>query len=641
MRSRNGVQSNLNFVERKQKRMDKLLFPHDNMRAVQKEMIALVQQCLEKKTPLVVHAPTGLGKTAATLAPAISHAISKDLVVFFLTSRHTQHLIALKTLEEIKKKYSTPVGAISIVGKKHLCSQPGVSTLRSDDFMEYCRALREDGKCSFYVNARDAGKPTKKAEFVAGELLKELPLPSEKILERGTEQEMCAYELTLMLAGSAKVIVADYNHLFNASIREGLLAKIGKKLEQCVIIIDEGHNLPGRIREHLTQRLSSVMLKRGITEAKKYDYPEVLEILVQIQDIMNMLSKGMFRNQERLVTKDQFMNEVKKIKDFEEMKVLLEFAADGIREEQKTSSVGSVLSFLEGWNEGDEGYSRILSIKDFRGESVTLLSHRCLDPSIAAKEVIGKAHCTILMSGTLTPTSMFTDVLGFNDDTVEKEFPSPFPVANKMSLIVPGVTTKFTERSESQYKKISDTCCSIANEIKGCSAIFFPSYAIMESVAKYLVEDCVKTVFTEDPRATKEERQQLLERFAKYKDLGAVLLGVAAGSFGEGVDLPGILKSVIVVGIPLDRPDLETQELIKYYDRKFRRGWDYGYILPAITKTLQNAGRCIRSETDRGVLVFLDDRYALPMYSRCFPKDWNPVVAVNPVPFVKKFFAQQ
>ena len=620
--------------------MDKLLFPHETMRDIQKEMVSVVQKCIETKTPLVVHAPTGLGKTAATLAPAISHAMNKDLVVFFLTSRHTQHLIALKTLEEIKKKHNTPVGAISIIGKKHLCAQGGVTTLRSDDFMEYCRAMREDSKCHYYVNARDAGKPTKKAEFVAAELMKELPLPSEKILQRSSEEGLCPYEITLMLAQNVKVIVADYNHLFSDGIREGLLQKVGKKLEQCIIIIDEGHNLAGRIREHLTHRLSSIILKRAILEAKKYQYPEVLEILIGIQDILNKFSKGMFRNQEKLITKDEFLQEVSKIRDFEDIKTQLEFAADGIREEQKTSSVGIVLGFLQYWDEGDEGFSRILSIKDFRNEQVTLLSHRCLDPSFTAKAVIDKAHCTILMSGTLTPTSMFKDVLGFPENTVQKEFPSPFPVANKVCLVVPGVTTKFAERSESQYQKIAKHCSTIVNEIKGCSAIFFPSYAIRDSVSKYFVDDCVKTVFTEDARANKEERQQLLERFAKYKDIGAVLLGVAAGSFGEGVDLPGVLKSVIVVGIPLDRPDLETQELIKYYDRKFHRGWDYGYILPAITKTLQNAGRCIRSETDRGVLIFMDDRYALPMYSRCFPKDWNPIVAVNPVPHVKKFFAQ-
>jgi len=267
-----------------------------------------------------------------------------------------------------------------------------------------------------------------------------------------------------------------------------------------------------------------------------------------------------------------------------------------------------------------------------------LLSHRCLDPSIAAKAVIEKSHCTILMSGTLTPTAMYADILGFPKKTVQRELPSPFPVSNKISLIVPNATTRYSQRTEGQYMRISDICANITNAIPGCSAIFFPSYALRDAVAKHFSTACKKTVFMEDSSATKEDRQDLLKRFESYKDHGAVLLGVAAGSFGEGIDLPGILKSVIVVGIPLDRPNLETKELIQYYDRKFGKGWEYGYVLPAITKTLQNAGRCIRSETDRGVLVFLDERYAQPMYSRCFPKDWNPKVTANPLPHIQNFF---
>ncbi|MBI4145141.1 ATP-dependent DNA helicase [Candidatus Woesearchaeota archaeon] len=622
--------------------MGDMLFPHENVRDVQNEMLALVQKCIETRTPLLVHAPTGLGKTAATLAPAVTYAKDKDLVVFFLTSRHTQHLIAIQTLKDIKQRFNVNPGTVSIVGKKNLCAQSGVTTLRSDDFLEYCRALREDGKCSYYLNTRTTnGLVQPKAELVAVELRNELPAPSEHILNRGTEQEMCPYELTVAVAKDAKVIIADYNYLFNARIRDAFLSKIGKKLEQCIVIIDEGHNLPGRLREQQTQRLSSLTIRRAIKEAKKYSYNEVLDALVGVQDILNKLSLGLFRDQERLVTKQQFVDEIKRVKDYEELAVLFEWAADGIREEQKTSAIGGIASFLKGWNEGDVGYSRIIAVKQFGNEPVTVLSHRCMDPSLAAKEVIDNAHNVIMMSGTLTPTSMFADVLGFPKTTVQKEFPSPFPVANKVSLIVPGVTTKFTARSEGQFKNIASICANIVNSVPGCSAIFFPSYLLRDEVAKFLQDAVAKTVFFEDPRATKEDRQELLKRFAQYKDSGAVLLGVAAGSFGEGVDLPGILKSVIVVGIPLDRPDLETKELINYYDKKFHRGWDYGYILPAVTKTLQNAGRCIRSETDRGVLVFMDERYATQMYARCFPKDWNPKLTADPVAHVKRFFATQ
>jgi DNA excision repair protein ERCC-2 len=117
-------------------------------------------------------------------------------------------------------------------------------------------------------------------------------------------------------------------------------------------------------------------------------------------------------------------------------------------------------------------------------------------------------------------------------------------------------------------------------------------------------------------------------------------MGVAAGSFGEGVDLPGVVKGVIVIGLPLDRPDLETTELITYYDKKFGKGWEYGYILPAMTRGIQNAGRCIRSESDRGVLVFLDERYPWPRYKSCFPPEWNLKTAPDYAEDISMFFGR-
>ena len=123
-----------------------------------------------------------------------------------------------------------------------------------------------------------------------------------------------------------------------------------------------------------------------------------------------------------------------------------------------------------------------------------------------------------------------------------------------------------------------------------------------------------------------------------YKDKGAVLLGIATGSFGEGIDMPDVLKAVIIVGLPLNPPDVETNALIAYYNKKYSKGWDYAYIFPAITKCMQGAGRCIRSETDRGVVVFMDERFALSNYSRCFPPDYGMKITKNVGLEIKEFF---
>ncbi|MBU0536152.1 MAG: hypothetical protein KKE20_04250 [Nanoarchaeota archaeon] len=206
-------------------------------------------------------------------------------------------------------------------------------------------------------------------------------------------------------------------------------------------------------------------------------------------------------------------------------------------------------------------------------------------------------------------------------------------------MIIPETTTKFNQRNEQQFQRIAKIISEIVNLVPGNSAIFFPSYGLRDQVYKYFYDLCEKTTFKEQPGMTKEEKTDFLERFKGYQKTGAVLLGASTGSFGEGVDLPGdLLKAVIVVGLPLEHPDLETKELIKYFDKKFGKGWDYGYIFPALNRCLQNAGRCIRSETDKGVVVFLDERYVWPMYKRCFNQEEDIKVSRHYKELVEEFF---
>jgi DNA excision repair protein ERCC-2 len=192
-------------------------------------------------------------------------------------------------------------------------------------------------------------------------------------------------------------------------------------------------------------------------------------------------------------------------------------------------------------------------------------------------------------------------------------------------------------RSERQYKEIAAVCADIANKVPGCVMLFFPSYRLRDDVAIFFAEAYEKSILYESPGMDKDEKQKLLDKFSLSK---GALMAVAAGSFGEGIDLPGIIKGVIVVGLPLDRPDLETTELISYYDKKFGKGWEYGYILPAMTRCIQNAGRCIRSETDRGILVFLDERYAWPRYKNCFPPEWEMNITVDYEEEIARFFGK-
>ena len=621
--------------------MKENLFPYKTIRPVQDNLLDEIYSAFKNKKNLIVHAPTGLGKTAAALSPALSFALKKDLTIFFLTSRHTQHHLAIETLKDIKEKHNINIDSVDIIGKQWMCIQEHVTELYSNEFNEYCKAVREKHECEFYENTRKRDtKVTPEAKRVLEEIKKISPCHSEQIIEICKKEKLCPYEISTLLARDAKVIIADYYYIFHPTISDYFFKKTNKKLEDSIIIVDEAHNLPSRMRNLLTQKLSNFILDNAIREAKKYKYDELIAKLKHIKYILEGLAdriKGY--GKEILISKKEFIDKVKEIDDYDILITDFEFAADDIREKQRASYIGSVASFLNKWLGGDKGFARILSYAETKQKPYISLSYRCLDPSLLSTVVVENSFSTIMMSGTLTPTNMYSDLLGFNKDTVQKEFTSPFPEKNRLTLVIPETTTKFTRRNEEQYRRIAEICSSITNIINGNSAIFFPSYMLMNDVNKFFLEFSDKEVIAEQPGMSKEAKHDVLERFKERSNKGAVLLGVASGSFGEGIDLPGdFLKAVIVVGIPLQKPDLEVGELIKYYDEKFGKGWDYGYIFPAILKSMQNAGRCIRSETDKGVVVFLDERFALEKYKKCFSKEMNAKITRDYIREIKDFF---
>ena len=631
-----------------------LFFPHEKVRNIQDNLILEADNCIKNKQNLIVHAPTGLGKTASTLPIALSHALKNNLTVFFLTSRHTQHLIALETLKQIKKKYNQEIIAVDLIGKKWMCPVPGTDELSSYEFFEFCKSTKTDNKCEFYTNSRKkSGNPSIKSQKAVDDIKKISPCSCEDLIKFCTEQKLCPYETSLLLAKQASVIIADYYYIFSPSIRDNFFNKTEKTLASSILIIDEGHNLPKRSRELLSQNMSSFSIKNAIKEARKYDYKETAKLLSDIKetfynyekeftekDQQKLTNKEFFSAEnERLIKKQEFSEKINLIDDYQTIIANFEFIAKEIREKQRRSYIGGIANFLVKWEGPDKAFARILSSKEYKGRPNIILSYKCLDPSLQTKEIVNNSYSTIIMSGTLTPTSMYKEILGF-ENAIEKEYQSPFPHENKLSLIIPETTTKFTARSPEQYKKIALNLSKIINNVPGNSAVFFPSYRLRDDINYYFSNLCKKTTFLEMPGMNKTEKQEFLEKFKSYKDEGAVLLGVAAANFAEGIDLPGdLLKAVVVVGLPLQKPDLETKELIDYYEKKYKKGWDYGYIFPAITKCLQSAGRCIRSETDKGVIIFLDQRFAWPNYKKCFPIDLNIKITKLYEERIKEFFS--
>ncbi len=604
-----------------------ILFPYETIRNTQNSFINDVLECIKDNKSLIAHVPTGVGKTAGIIAPLLPYAIKNKLTVFFLTPKHTQHNIVIETLKIIKEKYKLDLIVADFIGKQGMCLQENVQNLENSEFHNFCNHLVENKTCEYYEKFHNN---INKAPFVK-DIKKKLPLHVQDLIERSRLEKLCPYEVTAEVAKDANIIIADYLHVLQPQIRETLFKKINKDIKDCILIFDEAHNLDKRARELLSVSLSTFLLDLSIKEANRFGLPLVDDLL----NLKNILLSFNF-NEETLIKKEDL---TKNINDIAELIKSLDYASEIVLEEQKRSFIHHISKFLTSWLGNDEGFVRILSKENKGKEVVIKIDYRCLDPSLVTKPLIENSKLVICMSGTLTPTEMYKDLLGFGINTKLVEYDSTFPKENQVNLIVPNITTKFTLRNELMFNRTARECSEIVNNVPGNSIIFFPSYEILNKVYNKFSTLCDKRMFIEDSSFNKSEKDEIIQEFKNNHEKGSVLLAVSAASFGEGIDLIGdLLKCVVVVGIPLAKLDLETKELIKYYDKKYEKGWDYAYTYPAIIKAMQNAGRCIRSENDKGVIVFLDERYSWPKYKNCFPKDKNFITTKLPVDKIKEFF---
>ena len=584
----------------------KNLFPFDSYRKGQESFIKVINTALENKKDVLAQIPTGVGKTAAVLSASLEYAIDHDKKVLFLTSKHTHHKIAIDTLKKIKEKNELELQAVDFIGKVWMCSRSEVDTKNAGGFADYCRHLIENNECEFYNNFHS------KARFFSNRLLisdlKNKILHVEELIEKCRDANVCPYEAANSLVKKSRVIVADYFHILDPRIRQSFLNKSSIELKDCIIIWDEAHNLPNRARDMISVNISTISLDHCIDEVKKYN-PELEEKILEIKNKLKELADK-YLEKEILIDKNEFITI-----DTDFIDSLYE-TAEKILEEKQYSYLIALAKFLELWDLEGKEFSRILrKTVTKKNKPFIVLEKNCLDPAVVINDIINGSHSNIFMSGTLCPLNNYKDLFGLTLP-LEVDYPNPFPKENRLNLIIPTITTKYTLRTVVMYSKIANHCRKIIETIPGNKIFFFPSYDLVNNVRPFL--GGVENLLFEESGMDKASRESILNRFRISK--GNTLMAVSAGSFGEGIDLKGeALSGVIIVGIPFGKFDLMSKEMIRYFDEKFGDGYSYGYVMPAFVKVLQNAGRCIRSEKDKGVVIYLDSRYIWKNYQEYFP----------------------
>ncbi len=610
----------------------KIYFPYEKVRVEQQKLIQDVAETLNQKKVLLASAPTGLGKTVSSLAPAVSFALEHKKKIFFLTPKISQHEIVLETIKLMNEKFGLEIKAVDLVGRKSLCLDPFLSNVTAG-FYEACSKKKKDGKCKYYTNVK--GK-TKKEKALAQQrkqfLLKKFNLSHLETKEDCLVKEICPYELTLEKCKEADVIIADYSHIFDDGIRETILSNAEANLKDLIIIVDEAHNLENRLRDMFTITINLDTLQSAGKEAKSVGKFEIEFLLKDLEKEIISLGKNLsFEKIEEVVEEI----ELKLLKKIAKPK-LIELEDVGTifmtKKKIENCAIMKVVEFIEILLMEKKN---VLHLIEKKGSlSLTICP---MDTSVFSQNVLNGAYSSVLMSGTLLPLQMFVDIFGISN-AVLKEYKSPFPKENRLNLFVDKTTTKYTERNEKNYLEIAGIVNSTISKIPGNSIVFFPSFEILETIAPLIKTS--RKILKQEREISSDNRASLIHNFRLLgQNFGGVLLAVSGGSIAEGIDFPGEhLYGAIIVGVPFAKISLQNTELIKFYQQKFGKGWEYAYNAPAINKAVQAAGRVIRTEQDRGVCVFLDKRFSDKRFEQFFPKEFPIKKTLSPEKEVEEFF---
>ena len=250
----------------------------------------------------------------------------------------------------------------------------------------------------------------------------------------------------------------------------------------------------------------------------------------------------------------------------------------------------------------------------------------CLDTSPVIRERLNKGHSALMFSATLSPLGYYRSVLGGerSDDILEVN--SPFDPSQLSVCIMDKISTRYSEREDT----LQAVCRAVAATVsakRGNYMVFSPSFAYSEALAKLFSMKYPKIrVISQHQNMTAREKAEFLDEFKKDDDNYLIAFCVMGGIYSEGVDLAGEeLIGAVIVGIGMPALSYEREAIAAYYEEKYEEGKQYAYIYPGMNRVFQAAGRVIRREDDRGVIVLIDDRFDDPIYRKSLPKLWEGV----------------
>ena len=573
---------------------NKLEFPF-SIRDGQQEIIEATLTNFINNDILYILAPTGIGKTMATLYPAIKSMTKIGDKVFYLTAKNSGKASAIHALN-ILKESGLKIKSIELVAKKKICLYG-----KENCKMEECPYAK-----NFFEKLKEATLDILTNNDI---------IDNNILIDYAMKYEICSFEYALNISLYTSVIIADYNYVFDPKVK--LIRYFEQDNFKPYLLVDEAHNLVSRSLEMYSNSLSiyTLIKLKNLFINEKIIYKKILVLI-------NYLHKTY---DDKVTTISSFIS---KDKDLNLENYLMDIVDEIYNYLEFNDSIDNKDEILEGYFELKD-YLRIANLYDKTHLFIVKLENnnliirlKCLDASNYLLDTINNHSSGIVyFSATLYPLNYYKSFLSQNEGSY-LELASPFNKDNLLLMNMP-ISTRYNDRHYT-IDLIIDTIKKCIMAKQGHYIVFFPSYEYLNLIVSNInIDDYEIIVQTKD-----KPINSFMDKF-KSKDniLGFFVLG---GLYSEGIDYVGeMLDGVIIVGVGMPQINEENNLLKSYFDVINNKGFLYSYTYPGFNKIVQAVGRVIRTETDKGIALLIDDRYKSQIYKEIFPAHWSNIKYLN------------
>ena len=599
------------LFERKLKRNEsagKIEFPYGKFREGQKELAKYSFGIAQNGGTLFAEAPTGIGKTVSTLFPCVkAFASTENEKIFYLTAKNSGKEMAFNTANLLIEK-GLEASAIEILAKDKVCFCPG-------------KACNPD-ECPYAK-----GYYTKVRQIIVDSIKNRKTFTTEDISDIATHYSVCPFELSLDLSLYMDIIICDYNYFFDPIVY--LKRFFDTDASNMVVLVDEAHNLVERGRDMYSASISSFRFEQVKRSLRHFDYKSYKKAQTRMTKFFRE-----FKDYPIGDTAIEFFEPT----DINAMTNYLLAAANvnknhhDVVTEEFTDFYLELNKFIKLLEYYDDTFALYVSKKDEDDVKINLY---CIDPSKHIRATMNQVKGRVIFSATLSPAEYYLDVIGGSIDKPLLNLPSPFEKKNMKVLVAPKISVKYKNRKDTAAK-VADYIKEFVSHKVGNYFIYVPSYEYLEMLVPLLQSDDFE-LLVQEKDMSEIEKELFLSCFVEKPEKTMLGVAVLGGAFSEGIDLVGErIIGVAIVGVGIPQICFERDLIRNYFDKTEKKGYEYAYVSPGINKVMQALGRVIRSETDRGVALLIDDRYMTKPYQVIFKGMYSNYEVVTSIEDIKE-----